>query len=68
MGEIVNLRRARKARARILATSEAAANRTKFGQSAAERSAAQTSRALESRRFEAHKREDRESSPDDHAD
>lgn len=57
MGEIVNLRRARKTKARAAATDEAAANRTKFGQSRAQRDAAQAAHAAEARRLDAHKRE-----------
>lgn len=67
MGEIVNLRRVRKARARVVAAKEAAANRAKHGRSAAERDAAQTARTLEEKRFDAHKRDVSETS-DGHAD
>jgi hypothetical protein len=37
MGEIVNLRKARKAQARLKAASEAAANRARYGRTAEER-------------------------------
>lgn len=37
MGEIVNLRQARKRRQRVLREAEAAANRVRFGRTAAER-------------------------------
>lgn len=37
MGEVVNLRMARKAKARVTAQTEAAANRAKFGRTPAER-------------------------------
>ena len=47
MAEIVNLRRARKARARDDAATNAAANRAAFGRTKAEREAA---RAVEQRR------------------
>lgn len=57
MGEIVNLRRARKARTRAAATSEAAANRTRFGQSRAAREAAQAALDMETRKLDAHRRE-----------
>ncbi len=57
MGEIVNLRRVRKSKARAAATNEAAANRSKFAQSHAERDAAQAARAVETRRLDGHRRE-----------
>jgi hypothetical protein len=56
MGEIVNLRRARKTRVRARATEEAAANRAKHGRSATDRAAAKAAFALEERRLDAHKR------------
>ena len=40
MGEVINLRRARKARARVDAEQKAAANRAAFGRTKAERDAA----------------------------
>ena len=40
MGEVINLRRARKARARVDAEHKAAANRAAFGRTKAERDAA----------------------------
>ena len=40
MGEVINLRRARKARARVDAATTAAANRAAFGRTKAERAAA----------------------------
>ncbi|HET6374661.1 MAG TPA: DUF4169 family protein [Methylocella sp.] len=57
MGETVNLRQARKAKARAAAKGKAAAARAKFGQSRAEREAADMIRALEERRLNAHRRE-----------
>lgn len=57
MGEIVNLRRARKGRAREEAASRAAANRRKFGATLAEREALRAERALEVRRLDAHQRD-----------
>lgn len=68
MGEIVNLRRARKNKARAVKISEAAANRAKFGASRSERDVAASVRALDDARLEAHKRVCSETSPDDHAD
>lgn len=58
MGEIVNLRRARKEKARSANDAEAAANRAKFGAKKAERAhrAAETDRAVKS--LDGHKRED----------
>ena len=40
MGEVINLRRARKAKARVDAETKAAANRAAFGRTKAEREAA----------------------------
>lgn len=40
MGEVINLRRAKKARARVEAAATAAANRVAFGRTKAERAAA----------------------------
>jgi hypothetical protein len=68
MGEIVNLRRARKNKARFITTSEAAANRTKFGRSRAEAGAADMLRALDTARLEGHKRSFSEASTHDNAD
>ena len=56
-GEIVNLRRARKEKARAAASKEAAANRAKFGRNRTERDAETQARALEEKRLEAHLRE-----------
>ncbi len=64
MGEIVNLRRARKAKARAAADQKAAANRTLHGQSRAARDAAAAEQALEARRHAAHRR-DRAAEPGD---
>lgn len=65
MGDIVNLRRARKKRARDASGVEAAANRLTFGQSRAEREAANKLRGLEQGRLDGHKRVHQ---PDDQAD
>lgn len=48
MGDVINLRSARKAKARAAATAQAAANRAKFGRTKAERQA----ETLEKRRVE----------------
>ncbi|WOJ89696.1 DUF4169 family protein [Methylocapsa polymorpha] len=66
MGEIVNLRRARKAKARADSTNEAAANRTKFGRSRSERDAAQAAQTAEARRLDGHRRQIPEGSTDGH--
>lgn len=55
VGEIVNLRRARKDKARADAARQADANRIAFGRTKAEKSLTQAERALERRRIEAHK-------------
>jgi hypothetical protein len=56
MGEIINLRRARKRQASAKAEVEAAANRVAFGVSKNARSGAETERAAAERCFEAHRR------------
>lgn len=53
--EIVNLRKARKARDRSSREAEAAENRTKFGRSRAERDLIAAREALGSRRLEGHR-------------
>ena len=45
MAEIVNLRRARKSRARVEKDAQAAENRTQFGRTKAEKRATETERA-----------------------
>jgi hypothetical protein len=57
MGEIVNLRRARKEKARATASKEADAARAKSGRTRAARDAAEQARALEDKRLAGHKRE-----------
>lgn len=57
MGDIVNLRRARKERARIQADEQAQINRVAFGRSKAERNMSEAERALAQRRIEGHKLE-----------
>jgi hypothetical protein len=56
-GEIVNLRRARKARERLKDETQAQANRTRFGLSKAERQLADKTNALAERRLENHRRD-----------
>ncbi|WP_010183330.1 DUF4169 family protein [Sphingomonas sp. PAMC 26605] len=58
MGEVVNLRRARKARARDAAETTAAANRAAFGRSKDERDAAAIESARHARTLDGAKRED----------
>ncbi len=57
MAEIINLRRARKARARAEAASKAQDNRIAFGRSKAAKTLQQTREALETERHEGHRRE-----------
>jgi hypothetical protein len=57
MGEVVNLRRARKARARDTAETTAATNRAAFGRSKAEREAAAAKTARLERGLDGAKRE-----------
>lgn len=58
MGEVVNLRRARKARARNTAETTAATNRAAFGRSKAEREAGAIETARHARTLDGAKRED----------
>ncbi|MFO1148203.1 MAG: DUF4169 family protein [Alsobacter sp.] len=53
-GEIVNLRKARKARARAADEARAAENRIRFGRTKAERAAAEAETGLVLRRLEGH--------------
>ncbi len=55
-GDIVNLRRVRKARARDAADQAAAANRAAFGRSRADKSLAETRRQLADARLSGHRR------------
>ncbi len=57
MGEVVNLRRARKDRARREKDAQAQENRTAFGRSKSERTLTSANARLETRRLDAHKRE-----------
>lgn len=56
--EIVNLRRARKAKAREEAEAVAADNRVRFGRSKAERETAKARDAVERRRLDGHRLDD----------
>ncbi len=56
MGEIVNLRRARKDRVRAQADHQAQVNRAAFGRTRSEREASDAQRELAERRIEGHKR------------
>ena len=57
MAEVVNLNRARKARARAEDKAQAAQNRVAHGRTKAERTAAEAAAAAEARRLDGHKRE-----------
>lgn len=58
MGDIVNLRRARKARERADAEALAEQNRIAFGRTKAERKQAEAEKALAERRLEGHRLSD----------
>jgi hypothetical protein len=58
MAEIVNLNRARKAKARVEATQQAEANRAKFGRTKAEREAEAAEQARRKALLDGAKRED----------
>ncbi len=57
MGEIVNLRRARKGKSRANSASQAATRRLKFGLSRADREAAETIRDLDRARLDGCRRD-----------
>jgi hypothetical protein len=59
MAEIVNLKRARKQKAREAAETEAAANRLTHGRTKAERSLTQAEQEAADRKLDGHKRGDR---------
>ena len=59
MGDVVNLRSARKRQARAKAASEAAANRIAYGALKYLKAETEAERALASRRLEAHRRPER---------
>ena len=58
MADVVNLNRARKARARSAAEAQAAANRAAFGRSGAEKLAERTEAARQARLLDGARRED----------
>lgn len=58
MGDVVNLRRARKAKARVDAATTAAANRVAFGRTKAEREAAAAEEARRHKALDGAKREE----------
>ena len=60
MGEIVNLRRARKRKAAAQANVAAAANRAAFGVSKKERAKAEDERSIAAARLDGHLRSDRD--------
>jgi hypothetical protein len=62
--EIINLRKARKAKGRRQAEAQAAENRTRFGQPKAEREARDTQSRLADRRLEGHRIEGAEAQPE----
>lgn len=57
MADIINLRQARKAKARSEAEAKAAQNRISFGRTKAERNLTEARSALEEKRIDAHRRE-----------
>lgn len=57
MGEIVNLRRARKAKGRADKEAAAVANRAAFGRTRSEKDGQEAVRSLEARRLEGHRRD-----------
>jgi hypothetical protein len=56
-GELINLRRARKARARVERERDAAENRARFGQTKADRQKTAAEDRLAERRIDAHRRD-----------
>ena len=58
MAEIVNLRQARKAKARASKEAEAATNRAKFGRPKAEKQVEAAKKSIEGKRLDGHKREE----------
>jgi hypothetical protein len=63
VAEIINLRRARKAKVRAEADAKAAGNRAKHGRSKAERDKSERLKAHEERRLNAHKLGDGDGEP-----
>lgn len=62
MGDVVNLTKARKTRARQQAQAEAAENRIRFGRTKAEREAQAAQERLQAKRLDGHARTEREES------
>ena len=58
MAEIINLRNARKQKARAGKEAQAAENRIKFGRTKAEKSLEKAKAELEDKRIDAHKRDE----------
>ena len=58
MGDIVNLRQARKAKSRAKAAGEAAVNRAAFGRSKAEKKLTKAQEEAAGRKLDGHKRDD----------
>ncbi|MCW0181464.1 DUF4169 family protein [Zavarzinia sp.] len=58
MADIINLRRARKARARVEAENLAAENRARFGRTGAEKKRETAQKTLDEKRLEGHRRDD----------
>ncbi|MDR3461075.1 MAG: DUF4169 family protein [Beijerinckiaceae bacterium] len=54
-GEIVNLRRVRKAKARAASAAEAAGNRARFGRAASERTQTEAAASAASRHLDGHR-------------
>lgn len=67
MGDVVNLRRARKARDRTSAEAQAAQNRIEFGRTKAERKLTEAEKTLAKRRLEGHRLTDDPDGKDDKA-
>ncbi len=64
MAEIINLRRIKKAKARVEADAKAAQNRVDFGRTKAERKLTEAQRELGERRIDGHRRETPQTSGD----
>jgi len=58
MAEIINLRRARKAKERAVKDAKAQDNRIAFGRTKVERALSEAEKRLSERRLEGHKRDD----------
>jgi hypothetical protein len=58
MAEIINLRKARKAKGRAEAEARAIENRIKFGRTKEEKRGVETAKRLDERRLEGHRRDD----------